>query len=184
MSNEEQSAYTDQPQDTSVETAPQEADIQATEEASDNDGNTIEQPKSGRGYGRSRRRAEEVIDPELEELISQVIGSAIEVHKALGPGLDREVYVNALKHELDSRSVPYEENHEFEINYKEQEVGKGNIDILVDESLVIAVRTVHRLTLFDKSQMLSNLRASELDVALMLNFHAPLMKDGLQRVIL
>lgn len=176
MTNEEQT-YSNEEQDTSVETET------PTDDQSSNDENFNKNDDNSHPRSR-RRRPDDAIDPELEELISQVIGSAIAVHKALGPGLDRDVYLNALKIELDERDVNYEENHSFEINYKDKEIGKGNIDILVDESLVLAIRTTYRLSLFDKSQMLSNLRAAELDVALMLNFHAPLMKDGLQRVIL
>lgn len=178
MSHEEQAPIVDETEVTTEE---------ATEDTPGNESSDAQPRRDERGGGyRSsrRRRAEEVIDPELEQVISQVIGSAIDVHKAIGPGFDREVYVKALLFELNDRGVSYEEDHPFEIKYRDQEIGSGKIEILVDESLVLTVKTVHRLTLFDKTQMISTLRASELDVGLMLNFHAPLMKDGLQRVII
>ncbi len=122
-------------------------------------------------------------DAELEALAHEVIGAAIEVHRVLGPGLKEEVYRNALCIELDARGIPYERSKEFKVEYRGRFVGKGRIDLLVRGILVLELKAVIMLVEAHRGQALYYLRACNLKLGLLMNFHAAVMKDGIKRVV-
>jgi GxxExxY protein len=119
----------------------------------------------------------------MNELTSSVIGAAIEVHKALGPGLLESVYVQCLCRELALRDIPFVREHPLPVRYKGLQLDCGyRLDLLVSGLLIVEVKSVAELTSLHESQLLTYLRLSDLPLGLLLNFNVSVMKDGIQRV--
>lgn len=138
----------------------------------------------GRGDGRPRGMPLSDLDPALTEKSRKVIGGAIEVHKALGPGFTREIYRNALQHELVEAGLEFEFDAEFEVVYKDKDLGGVTIDIFVAERFAVEVMarpgpigSIERLALRSK------LRAADVELGLIINFAERRLKDGLVRVL-
>ena len=121
--------------------------------------------------------------PRLEALASQVIGAAIEVHKAIGPGYLESVYEEALCRELTLRQVSYSRQHEFVLSYKGFPVGQGRLDLLVADCLVVELKAIESFAAIHQAQVISYLRAMNLNLGLLINFNVPLLKNGIRRVI-
>ena len=81
----------------------------------------------------------------LDELARQVIGSAIEVHKLLGPGYLESVYEEALVMELENQGINYTRQPEISILYKGQNVGKSRLDLLINQQLIVELKAVEAL---------------------------------------
>lgn len=118
------------------------------------------------------------------QVTGRVIGCAIEVHKALGPGLKEDSYVNALCEALTSHNVQYERQKTFQVAYQGIRVGKYRPDLIVENVVVVEVKSVDRLIPLFTSQVISYLKITKLHVALILNFNTPRMADGIKRVVL
>ena len=124
------------------------------------------------------------LDPSLSDVSRTVIGGAIEIHKALGPGFDRGVYEKALAVELASQSVKHVLGHEFPLSYKDQSVGTHRVSLYVDERFAVQVLAEDRdVSGFDRDAMRAQLRAANLDLGLIINFHRRRLRDGLVRVL-
>jgi len=113
-----------------------------------------------------------------------VIGAALEVHQALGPGYLESVYEEALAIELGLRRIPCEWQKLVGVEYKGQAVGEGRLDLLVDGCLVVELKAVEALAPIHTAQVISYLKATGLPLGLLINFNVPLLKAGIQRVIL
>ena len=120
---------------------------------------------------------------ELDELASEVIGAAIEVHRKVGPGFLEAVYLEALGIELELREIPFEREVTTTLTYKGRTIGKGRIDILVDKRLVVELKAIKDLKPLHKAQLLSYLKAMDLRLGLLMNFNNRLLKNGVRRVI-
>lgn len=119
----------------------------------------------------------------MNELTSLVIGAAIEVHKALGPGLLESAYVQCLCRELAVRTVPFVREHPVPLHYKGLRLECGyRLDLLVAGILIVEVKSVSELTPLHEAQLLTYLRLSDLPLGLLLNFNVSVMKEGIQRV--
>ena len=123
------------------------------------------------------------MDDETEDLAQRVIGAAIEVHSRLGAGLPESAYKLALSYELELRGIPHEKEARVPICYKGREVGVGCVDILVGGKLVLELKVVEALHEVHRAQALSYLRALKLKLAVLINFNALYLKDGIRRVI-
>ncbi len=130
-----------------------------------------------------RHRGDSGVDPATEDLARAVIGAAIEVHKELFPGLRENVYKVALSRELKLRRIPHQVEVPVPIYYKGELVGQGWIDILVGGKLVLELKGVESLAPAHSAQAKGYLIALKLQLALLLNFHAPIMRDGIKRII-
>jgi GxxExxY protein len=122
-------------------------------------------------------------DEELDRLARLAIGAAIEVHRQLGPGLLEGVYENALCIEFDLRRIPFRRQHRVGIVYKGRPVGKGKLDLIVGERLIIEIKTVERLAPIHSAQLISYLRMTHRKLGLLINFNVALLRDGIKRVI-
>jgi GxxExxY protein len=122
-------------------------------------------------------------DPETERVASLVIGAAIEVHKHLGPGLPEAVYQNALCHELTLRSLPFESQAPVPAIYKGVSVGKGYVDLLVANCVVVELKAVEALTDVHRGQVIAYLSALKLRLGLLINFNVAALRQGLKRVV-
>lgn len=122
-------------------------------------------------------------DRELDQLAHQVIGAAIEVHRQLGPGLLEGVYEKAMCIEFELRGIRFRKQSGVGINYKGRPVGKGKLDLLVGERLIIELKAVERLAPIHTAQMISYLRMTNRVLGLLINFNVPVLKEGIRRVV-
>jgi GxxExxY protein len=114
-----------------------------------------------------------------------VIGAAIEVHRNLGPGLLESVYETCLCHELKLRGILHLRQHPLPVVYKEIHLEEGyRIDILLPGQLVIEVKAVEEIAPVHEAQLLTYLRLSGIHTGLLLNFHVPVLKSGIKRMVL
>ncbi len=114
-----------------------------------------------------------------------VIGSAIEVHKALGPGLLESAYATCLAHELGSRGHLVTREVPLPLAYKGQRLDVGyRLDLVVDGTLVVEVKSVDRLARIHVAQALTYLRLGGYRTGLLINFNVPQLKQGLMRLSL
>ena len=121
---------------------------------------------------------------EVDRLARQCIGSAIEVHRQLGPGYLERIYEEALAIELTARGISCERQVEFAVDYKGIPVGASRLDMLIEKRLVLELKAVEQLHAVHKAQVISYLKATRLQLALLINFNVPVLKNGIQRIIL
>jgi GxxExxY protein len=105
-----------------------------------------------------------------EDLTYAVLGAAQEVHRTLGPGYLESVYGEALAHELDLRSIPYERQAPLTVRYKEIVAGDFKADLWVDRKVLVELKALKALTDVDEAQLLNYLKATGCRVGLLLNF--------------
>jgi GxxExxY protein len=122
--------------------------------------------------------------PHLDRLAEAVIGAAIEVHRQLGPGYLEKVYEEALVIEFNLRNIPFERQKQIGVQYKGHIVGDSFLDFLVDGLLVVELKAVEGLGPIHKAQVISYLKATGFHLGLLLNFNVPVLKSGIQRIIL
>ena len=130
-----------------------------------------------------RERRGESADEESERLATLVIGAAIEVHRELGPGHPEKVYEEALCHELDLRQIPYERQVPVTIHYKGKEVGQSWLDLLVAKRLIVELKCIDHFSEVQIAQCDAYLAATNLRLALLINFKVTMLKHGLKRVV-
>jgi GxxExxY protein len=117
-------------------------------------------------------------------LAHEVIGSAIEVHRELGPGLLESAYQSCLVHELDLRGLSVATEVTIPIEYKGLLVGTAyRADLLVDNKLIVELKSTEKITDIHKAQLLTYLRLTQRKPGLLINFNTALVKDGIFRVV-
>jgi GxxExxY protein len=120
-----------------------------------------------------------------EALTSRVIGLAMEVHRALGPGLLESAYEECLCFELTSHGIPFARQVPLPIIYKSVRLDCGyRMDLVVQGVLIIELKTIERILPVHEAQLLTYLRLSGITTGLILNFHMPVLKDGIRRLVL
>ena len=118
-------------------------------------------------------------------LTEMIIGSAIEVHRHLGPGLLESAYRRCLAHELDLRGVSVESEVSLDLTYKGLLVPKSyRVDLLVADRVVVEVKAVDAVTPIHEAQLLTYLRLSRRKAGLILNFKVKLLRQGITRRVL
>ena len=121
---------------------------------------------------------------ELNKLTDNIIGSAIEVHKKLGPGLLESAYQKCLLYELSIKGFQVKEEVPRPIVYKDVHLDHGyRLDLLVENSVVIEIKTVEHLTDVHFAQLLTYLKLGGYKLGLLINFNVSLLKDGIKRII-
>lgn len=119
------------------------------------------------------------------ELSHMIIGCAIEVHKQLGPGLLESAYQECLYYELVNKGLKVEKEKALPIVYKEVKLDHGyRIDLLVENKVVIELKTVEDFTEVHTAQVLTYLKLGQYKLGLLLNFHVSTLKEGIKRIIL
>ncbi|VTS04866.1 GxxExxY protein [Tuwongella immobilis] len=119
----------------------------------------------------------------VDRLASSVIGAAIEVHRVLGPGYLEKVYEEALAIEFGLRGISCSRQHSIALTYKGHAIGEGRLDFLVGGELIVELKTVDALAEIHKAQVISYLKATGHILGLLINFHVPVLKDGIKRVV-
>jgi GxxExxY protein len=120
-----------------------------------------------------------------DALTELVIGAAIEVHRHLGPGLLESAYEECLAWELRDRGRSVRRQQPLPVEYKGVRLELGyRIDLVVDGSVLIELKTVDRLGPVHEAQLLTYLRLSGVRRGLLLNFNAAVLRDGIRRMVL
>lgn len=113
-----------------------------------------------------------------------MIGSAVEVHRHLGPGLLESAYQRCLARELWLRGLEFSEQASLPLVYKGLKLGRGfRVDFLVEQRLIIEVKSVEQLLPVHEAQVITYLRLGHISTALLINFNAPLLRHGLRRLL-
>jgi GxxExxY protein len=120
---------------------------------------------------------------DINKLTGEIIGAAIEVHKILGPGLLESVYEDCLCRELDLREIPYERQKNLPIEYKGVTLDtKLRLDVLVDESVVVELKSREKLEPIHEAQLLTHLKLTGMKIGLLINFNVTVLKEGIKRL--
>lgn len=120
-----------------------------------------------------------------KDLTEQIIGAAIEVHRELGPGLLESAYLECMCHELSLRRIKFRKELSLPVTYKGVRIDCGyRLDILVDGKVVVELNAVPEMNFVFEAQLLTYLKISECRVGLLINFHVPVLKDGIVRRVL
>ncbi|MGH2592226.1 MAG: GxxExxY protein [Anaerolineae bacterium] len=121
---------------------------------------------------------------ELNEVTEKIIGCAIEVHRHLGPGLLEHVYEEALCVEFDLQGLRYHRQVTVPVNYKGRLIAEYRLDLLVEDTVVVEIKSVERYDPVFAAQVLTYLRVTGKKVGLLINFNSKLLKEGVKRFIL
>jgi GxxExxY protein len=121
---------------------------------------------------------------DLNQLTEKIIGCGIEVHRNLGPGLLEATYEEALCIELGESSIRYRRQAPFPILYKGRTLGEYRVDLLVEDAVIVEIKSVERLDPVFEAQVLTYLKATGKRVGLLMNFNSRLLRDGIKRLIL
>ena len=122
---------------------------------------------------------------EINRITHEILDSAYKVHSALGPGLLESAYQACLAYELKKKGLKIEVEKALPLIYEEVHLETGyRIDILVENKVVVELKTVEAFTDVDIAQVLTYLKLSKSRVGLLLNFHTKSLKNGIKRLIL
>jgi GxxExxY protein len=125
------------------------------------------------------------IDPKLNEITSEIIGAAMAVHSALGPGLLESAYEACLLYELHKRGLKVAIQVALPVIYDGVKLDCGyRIDLLVADAVVVEVKAVEALTAVHEAQLISYIKLSGKRVGLLINFHVLHLRNGIKRRIL
>jgi GxxExxY protein len=121
----------------------------------------------------------------LDALTSRVIGLAMKVHRALGPGLLESAYEECFCYELASHGIRFDRQVLLPVVYKSVRSDCAyRLDLAIEDMLVAELKTVDRILPVHEAQLLTYLRLSGRTAVLILNFHVPVLKDGIKRMVL
>ncbi len=121
---------------------------------------------------------------EFDDLSNKVIGCALEVHRHLGPGLLESAYAQCLADELSTAGIPVELECPIPVSYKGKRLDCGfRADIMVDEALIVELKSVQELLPIHEAQLLTYMKLAEVRIGLLMNFNVRMFKDGLKRMV-
>ena len=122
---------------------------------------------------------------EFDELSNHVIGSAIEVHRELGPGLLESTYEQCLAHELSKNNISFKLQHPLPVIYKSVRIDCGyRIDLLVEDKLILELKSVEQIKDVHTAQLLTYMKLAHIKTGLLINFNTELLKQGIKRFVL
>jgi len=107
---------------------------------------------------------------EINELSNRIIGLALEVHKALGPGFVEKIYQKALAYEFKEAKITFEEQKRIKVNYKGVYLGDQRVDFLVQNEIILELKSVSEINEIHEAQLLSYLKTTDKRLGLILNF--------------
>lgn len=134
-----------------------------------------------KGFTTEARRAQRL---EASEITGQIIGGAIEVHRALGPGLLESAYEECLAIELDARGLAVARQVLLPVVYKGKRLDAGyRIDLMLNDLVIVELKAVQRLEPIHEAQLLTYLKLAGKRYGLLFNFSVPVLKDGIRRLV-
>jgi len=120
-----------------------------------------------------------------EQLTEAIIGSAIEVHRELGPGLLESAYEECLCHELHLRGIGFERQVHLPLEYKGMKLDCGyRLDVVAEKAVVLELKCLECILTIHEAQLLTYLRLSGFKVGLLMNFNVVILKNGILRRVL
>ena len=120
----------------------------------------------------------------LNSITEQIIGAAMEVRRAVGPGLLESAYEACLVFELRQRGLKIEQQKPLPVIYKDVKLDCGyRLDIVVDDLVIVEVKALEKVNSVHEAQLLSYLRLYGCHLGLLLNFHVAMLKHGIRRVV-
>ena len=123
-------------------------------------------------------------DEALSQLTEKIIGCAIEVHRQLGPELLEGTYEAALCIELNNAGLQHVRQPVFPVVYKGQVIGEYRLDLIVEDAVVVEIKSVERFDPIFEAQVLTYLKVTGKKLALLINFNSRLLKNGVKRFAL
>lgn len=121
---------------------------------------------------------------EADKLTERIIGLAITVHTALGPGLLESLYEAALCMELNASGMRFQRQLHLPVLYKGQRIGEYRLDLLIEDAVVVEIKSVERVEPLFYAQLLTYLRVTGKKLGLLINFNTHLLKTGIRRLVL
>jgi len=121
---------------------------------------------------------------DISHLTENIIGCAIEVHRQLGPGLLEGTYESAYWIELDDAGRKYQRQLVVPVIYKGRNIGEYRVDLLVEDAVIVEIKSVERFDPVFEAQPLTYLRITGKKVGSLINFNSRLLKDGVKRYVL
>jgi GxxExxY protein len=121
---------------------------------------------------------------ERDPLTEKIIGCAIEVHRTLGPGLLESTYESALCVEFQLAGLKFQRQFIVPVTYKNHSIGDYRLDLVVEKSVIVEIKSVDRFDPVFEAQLLTYLKITGLKRGLLLNFNSRLLKDGIKRLVL
>jgi GxxExxY protein len=124
-------------------------------------------------------------DDPAPDLTEKIIGAAIEVHKAIGPGLLESVYEQCLCRELDLRGLRFQRQATVPLQYKGIKLASAcRLDLFIEDKVVVEIKSIDELDAVHSAQLLTYLRLTGAPVGLLINFNVAKLKDGIRRRVL
>ena len=120
----------------------------------------------------------------MDKLTERIIGCAIEVHRQLGPGLLESIYESALCVELEFEKIQFQRQVALPIEYQGRPLGEHRLDLIVEEKVVVELKSVERFDPVFEAQLLTYLKLAKLRVGLLIKFNSRLLPDGVKRFVL
>ncbi|MGZ4875787.1 MAG: GxxExxY protein [Candidatus Angelobacter sp.] len=120
----------------------------------------------------------------INRVTHAIIGAAMKVHSALGPGLLESAYEACLVHELRKAGFKVEQQVELPVNYDGIRIDLGyRIDLVVNDCVIVELKCVEKIAAVHEAQLISYMRLSKKNVGLLINFHVRHLKDGIKRFV-
>jgi GxxExxY protein len=120
-----------------------------------------------------------------EYLASQIVDIAYRIHRELGPGLLESVYAKCFYYELTKRGIEFIRQQDVPIIYQTLQIDDGlRLDLLIEDSIIVEFKAQENYHPVWEAQLLSYLKLTNKRLGFLINFHVPLMKDGIKRIIL
>jgi GxxExxY protein len=119
-----------------------------------------------------------------ERAMSETIGCAIRVHRTLGPGFLESIYRKAMCVELGASGLSFETERSVSVRYRDVDLGGQRVDLIVEREIVVELKSVRRLDDIHRAQLISYLKTTGLRGGLLINFHVPVLRHGLKRIVL
>ena len=120
----------------------------------------------------------------LDDITDKIIGAAIKVHRALGPGLLESAYEVCLAFELSDSRLKVEQQKPLPVIYRDVKLDAGyRLDVIVEDSVIVEVKAVAQMAPIHQAQLLSYLKLSGCQVGLLINFNVKILKQGIKRVV-
>jgi GxxExxY protein len=125
------------------------------------------------------------MEEKIENILAKiVIDICYEIHTTLGPGLLESVYEEILCYELQQRGIPFERQKSAGVNWKKIKMDKGyRADVIVDKVLMVELKSVETVARVHPKILLTYIRLKEIKLGLLINFGAPILKEGITRIV-
>jgi GxxExxY protein len=125
-----------------------------------------------------------LVEHHTNAISDKVIGAAIEVHRHLGPGLLESSYHACLCRELELRGIAYHSQVTVPVEYKGRQIAKGYfIDLLVEGSLIVEIKSVDKLLPIHSAQLMTYMRLQKVSSGLLMNFNVHILPHGIRRIL-